>query len=732
MIAESRTASEAPLEKLTGTLDSIRSQRGGWMAGRLKVAGMLDTVSINGTCIAPQVGATYNLEGKWSTMESNGRTYTNFDFTYYSVDLPTEAEAIVDYLRQIAPGIGVARAWAIINEFGAESTMHVLKTDPELVAEKVKGLSVEKTMEVQATLVENERLEWVTLQLHGLIVGGGLGKATVKKAIDKWGHQAFDIVHTDPFILTELHGVGFLSADLVRAKIGISPEAPSRIRSGVIYVIREQCENNGHTFMRYDAFRKQILEALTIPLQIIEEALPDIKDVVVDKTELFGTHGYDIALRSTREAELNVAEKMAAMVSFGSSDHTIPTVNLEGLAEDQREAMAKVVRAKVLLLYGAPGVGKTYLVRRIIETFHGKRIALAAPTGKAAKRITELTGVDACTIHRLLQATHHGGGEFYFGRSDGNLLEESIVIIDEASMVDIHLMSSLCDAIPLASRLILIGDTNQLASVGPGNVLRDLIRSGIVETAELTTIKRQDAGDIVRNTHRIRDGKNIVVDNRSSEDFFWQEHENEQDIQDAIVDLVCNRLPKHNGGCDPVTQIQVLCATNSKGLLSCKTMNEVLQRHLNCNKPENGLDFAVCDKVIQTFNDYENNVFNGELGIVIEIEATAPSDSDWTMTVRFEGGREVKTKALKTGVKLAYAITIHRSQGSEWKIVVMPVHKSQPAILMQRNLLYTGISRAQQTFVGVGQKNETAKIIGRQSNLLRQTKLETFLRAAAV
>ena len=729
--ASTSSAPIAPTEKLKGTLEHIRSQRDGWMLGLIRDPDSGALSAAKGTCIAPQIGATYEFEGRWENHPKYGR---GFRFDSYAVELPIIEDAVIAYLQATAKWIGPSIAGAIVNQFGAENAMQVLKSDPER-ATTIRGITIERALEIQKQLVENERLELVTLQLHDLIADAGLGKATIKKALHQWGHQAYDVVRADPFELTRLHGIGFPSADRVRAKLGIAPEDPYRIRAGILYTLNEACRQNGHTFLREFDFRRLALEALTIPLPLIEAMLPGLVDkneIVVDPVDLgeASPSGYEIALYATRQAEIGVARKISQMDAFQVGECSIKDLDLSGLAEDQADALTRLVQSKVFILTGAPGTGKTHLVKRIMETFRGQRIALAAPTGKAAQRVTELTGAPARTIHRLLESVPGGPGGFTFKRNEDNPLEESIIIIDEASMVDIHLMASLCDAIPLTARLVLIGDVNQLPSVGPGNVLRDLIRSTLVEVAELRTIKRQDAGDIVRNCHRMRDGLNIVINNFQTKDFFWQDELLEESAANAIVDLVCNRLPGFKDGFDPIRDIQVLSPLRTRGALSCESLNLRLQSHLNPNLPVPGVQFKVCDKVVQTMNDQEHGVFNGEIGVVTAIGKLDPEDTDLTITVVFDSPtRVLQVKNAVADLDLAYCITVHKSQGSEWPVVVMPIHKSQPQILMQRNLLYTAISRAKEVFLGVGHQGEVSKIIRRQSQNQRNTRLEQILRA---
>ena len=329
------------------------------MVGSLRDAlGMIS--SVKGDCVSPQMGATYELIGRWDTHPRYGR---GFAFETYSVELPVEEDAVVTYLQATADWIGLSIAGAMVNEFGAENVMHVLKMDPERVAESIRGITIERAKTIQSQLIENERLELVTIQLNGLIAGAGLGPATIKKALLEWGHQAYDVVRTDPFQLTRLRGIGFPLADRVRAKLGIAPEDPYRLRSGILYVINEACRQNGHTFLRSWDFRAQAIEILTVPIPVIESMLPELVDeklIVVDRVEGADDGAYEIALHAMRQAEIDIARKLSLMDGFQSKSAIVvpPTVDLTGLAEDQADALTRLIVSKVFILTGGPGTGK--------------------------------------------------------------------------------------------------------------------------------------------------------------------------------------------------------------------------------------------------------------------------------------------------------------------------------------------------------------------------------------
>lgn len=391
------------------------------------------------------------------------------------------------------------------------------------------------------------------------------------------------------------------------------------------------------------------------------------------------------------------------------------------LFQDQEQAIEMIKNNRVSILTGCPGTGKTTTIKMVIDYFkqQGLRISLAAPTGKAAQRMTEATGERASTIHRLLGVEHLGNSLVFSYHAD-NPLETDMVIIDETSMVNVPLMASLLDAIEDSTRLLLVGDIYQLAAIGAGNVLKDLINSKVIKYFELNQIKRQDPGLIITNCHRIKNGEMIEIDNKNSKDFYFIEENDEQNIQSIIIDLVSKRLPEKYL-VDPVKDIQVLSPLNEKTELSCKSLNTLLENTLNKEEPIENYKFRINSKVIQTKNDYGHDIVNGDVGFVKDI-------SDGTITVEFENpSRIVDLPMYENYLQLAYALTVHKFQGSEMNVVVMPVHRGFGPMIMQRNLLYTGISRGRKIVVLVGQKDEVWKVIQRNQCQRRFTNLSTFL-----
>ena len=392
------------------------------------------------------------------------------------------------------------------------------------------------------------------------------------------------------------------------------------------------------------------------------------------------------------------------------------------MADDQQEALSKAVASGVFILTGAPGTGKTYTIKRIISSFPEARVALAAPTGKAAKRVYEQSGRLALTIHKLLEP-QKVGGRFVFTRDAEHPIEADLIVLDEVSMVDTPLMARFLEAVAPGTRLILVGDTYQLPSVGPGNILKDLIASGAVPSTELTIIKRQDEGLIIRNCHRIKNGEDIELGNSTARDFFVLKRDGDEAIRETILELVSRRFPESYQA-DPLREVQVITPLREKTALSCKALNEAFQRRLNPTPTLDGVRFKVGDKVIQTKNQYDLDIINGDIGYVRDIDKPARS-----ITVQFENpDRLVELPLYENDLDLAYAITCHKFQGSEARIIVVPIHRSFGPLIMQRNWLYTAVSRAREVCVLVGQREEVPHIIRRNRQQQRFTRLQDMLR----
>lgn len=564
-------------------------------------------------------------------------------------------------------------------------------------------------------LRNNEANENLQIALKDLLGGTKVSRRSVNQIIEKWGQDAPARIRENPYALIEaIDGVGFLTADEVARKIGYDFTGPPRLRAGIIHTLKDQAFSHGHTCLPVAKLLSEAEKILAVPPEGIGGQLGPLgKDGLVVAADGF------IYLKSYHDDEKLIAEKLKVLVR-----QTLPPgqPDFEGLADDQRESLSKAVASGVFILTGAPGTGKTYTIKRIISSFPEARVALAAPTGKAAKRVYEQSGRLALTIHKLLEP-QQVNGTFVFTRGADNPVEADLIILDEVSMVDTPLMARFLEAVAPGTRLILVGDTYQLPSVGPGNILKDLIASGVIPSTELTIIKRQDEGLIIRNCHRVKNGEDIELGNSTARDFFFLKREEHEEIRETILELVSRRFPESYHA-DPLRDVQVITPLREKTALSCKALNEEFQRRINPTPQLEGVRFKVGDKVIQTKNQYDLDIINGDIGYVLTLDK-----KDRTITVGFENPERVVSVPLhQNDLELAYAITCHKFQGSEARMIVIPIHRSFGPLIMQRNWIYTAVSRAREVCVLVGQRGEVPLIIHRNHQQRRFTRLQEMLR----
>lgn len=640
----------------------------------------------------------------------NHPTYgEQFQVEAFEIKAPEDSLAMERYLGSGAiKGIGPALAARIVRKFGND-TIRIVEEEPERLAE-VKGISEKKAREIAAQVVEKAdmRQAMMFLQKYGISLNLGA------KIYQKYGQKLFGILQENPYRLAEdIEGVGFKIADEIAARIGIHTDSDYRIRSGLLYTLL-QAVGEGHVYLPKEQLLSRAEEILGVDAEYMEKHLMDLaieRKVVIKEQEeqqlVYGSQYYYLELNTARMLnELNVRCPENPVLVEKNISRIEQTEGIV-LDEMQKEAVRQAAGNGLFILTGGPGTGKTTTINTIIRFFEaeGLTIALAAPTGRAAKRMTETTGHEAQTIHRLLELSGMGQEEqgVHFERNEQNPLESDVIIIDEMSMVDIHLIHSLLSAIVVGTRLILVGDVDQLPSVGPGNVLRDIIHSHAFPVVELNKIFRQASqSDIVVNAHKINAGQEVVLDNKSR-DFFFLKRYNADIIVRVLIALIQEKLPPYVQA-EP-TEIQVLTPMR-KGLLGVERLNQILQHYLNPPSPEkkeketSGGLFRQGDKVMQVKNNYQLEweirgkygipvdegvgVFNGDVGIVREINEFAEM-----VTVEFEESKfvEYSFKQLDE-LELAYAVTIHKSQGSEYPAVVIPLLNG-PRMLMNRNLLYT-------------------------------------------
>ena len=736
-------------ETVTGYIDHIifRNDQNGYTVMVLKQTGEEEMTCV-GTFPDISQGATIEASGNYIHHPVYGK---QFQIASFTEKMPEDSLAMERYLGSGAiKGIGSALAARIVRRFG-EDTLRIVEEEPERLAE-IKGISEKKAREIAAQVTEKAdmRRAMIFLQKYGISLNLGA------KIYQKYGQSLYNVLQENPYRLAEdISGVGFKIADEIAGRIGIQADSDYRIRSGMLYVLL-QASGEGHIYLPKEELFRRAASLLQVDISYMEKHLMDMaidRKVVLKEREketiVYPSQHYYLELNTARMlCELNVScpedekntEKRIAQIEKETG-----TV----LDEMQKKAVREATSNGLFVLTGGPGTGKTTTINAIIRFFEseGAELRLAAPTGRAAKRMTEATGYEAQTIHRLLELSgmpeeEREGHAVQFERNAQNPLEADVIIIDEMSMVDIFLMHSLLLAVTAGTRLILVGDENQLPSVGPGNVLRDIIRSESFPVVELKKIFRQASeSDIVVNAHKINRGEQVIPDNKSRDFFFLKRYDADIIIR-VVIALIQEKMPRYVQA--KPFDIQVLTPMR-KGLLGVERLNQILQRYLN--PPENGKKerelggqlFRQGDKVMQVKNNYQLEwevrgkygipvekgvgVFNGDTGILAEINEFAE-----TATVEFEDGRcaEYSFKQMEE-LELAYAITIHKSQGSEYPAVVIPL-LSGPQMLLNRNLLYTAVTRARKCVTIVGSEETFGEMIRNEKQQRRYSSLDVRIR----
>ena len=737
-------------ETVTGYIDHVifRNEDNGYTVMVLKGMEEERELTCVGTFPAITQGAAIEASGNYTTHPVYGK---QFQIASYVEKMPEDALAMERYLGSGAiKGIGAALAARIVRRFG-DDTMRIVEEEPERLAE-IKGISEKKAMEIAEQMTEKAdmRRAMIFLQKYGISLNLGA------KIYQKYGQTVYGILQENPYRLAEdISGVGFRIADEIASRIGIHTDSDYRIRSGMLYTLL-QASGEGHIYLPKEELFSRASGLLGVDSSYMEKHLMDMvvdRKLILKETEdgavVYPTRYYYLELNSARMlCELNILcpedeEMMEKRIN------RIEKETGTRLDEMQKQAVAAAASHGLFILTGGPGTGKTTTINAIIRYFEeeGAELRLAAPTGRAAKRMTEATGYEAQTIHRLLELNgmpeeEQEGRAVHFDRNSENPLEADVIIIDEMSMVDIALMHSLLLAVTAGTRLILVGDENQLPSVGPGNVLRDIIRSGCFPVVELKKIFRQASeSDIVVNAHKINRGEQVTINNKSRDFFFLKRYDADIIIR-VVIALIQEKLPRYVDA--KPYEIQVLTPMR-KGLLGVERLNQILQRYLNPpdeKKKEKEIGqrlFREGDKVMQVKNNYQLEweilgrykipvdkgvgVFNGDTGIMTEINEFAE-----TATVEFEDGRqaEYSFKQLEE-LELAYAVTIHKSQGSEYPAVILPI-LSGPRMLMNRNLLYTAVTRARKCVTVVGSETTFAEMIRNEKQQQRYSSLDRRIR----
>jgi len=713
-----------PADTVSGTVESIvyRNDETGYTVCTVKTAGGIrtreDFITIVGTCAAIWEGEELHAEGQWIRHPSHGQQFQAKNITCIT---PTSAEGIRRYLSSgMIKGIGPTFAQRIVDTFG-EQTLQVIDRESGRLRE-VEGIGEGRRKMIKESWTEQSGVReiMIFLQSHGI------GTAKASRIFRQYGTDAIAIVKRNPYRLCEdVWGIGFKTADGIALSVGIPHDSEVRARAGLIYTLQTEADDGGHCFTVDADLLLHAQELLDISVEILADALAKEYEkgtLVKEENRIY--------LRDLYRAETRVADKLRHLLdtprTFAPIDADRAITWAEGkmglrLAPLQREALDHAIRSKVSIITGGPGVGKTTIIRALTEIFGARKldIRLAAPTGRAAKRMSEATGHDAQTIHRLLKFNPSLGG---FEFNIDNPMSGDCFILDETSMIDIRLMDQFLQALPASVTLILVGDTDQLPSVGPGNVLRDLIGSNVIPFCRLDTIFRQDTtGLIVRNAHHVNHGE--ALETREGEsDFYFVETGDPEKIISRTVELMTQRIP-HKFKFDPLTDVQVLTPMR-KNLLGTENLNEVIQAALNPSGPSlvrGCTHYRRNDRVMQLRNNYDKEVFNGDIGFIKEVD-----EEDRTLVVLFDGRPVRYAQSELDELVLAYACSIHKSQGSEYPAVIVLIH-TQHYKLLQRNLLYTAITRGKRLVLVVGSSRAIAIAIKANQVRERRTTLKDRL-----
>ena len=735
-MTENSHTDEKKLETIEGTVESIiyENNDNGYTVFDLSSEDSDDIITACGILPGTVAGDKLKLVGEWTHHKNYGR---QFSVAYYEKQLPATSNEILRYLSSRAlKGIGPKTAKKLVDMYG-EDTLDVIENHPDWLA-KIPGITLAKAQEISDNFREQFGVRTLMMFCREY-----LSAAMSMKIYKKWGGAALDIIKSNPYRLCDdFRGIGFARADALAKSMGVENDSPYRIESGILYVLSEMSRQGGHSFLPYERLILLAAEQLAVSVESVAAAL----NVMSADGRLYRVKVENmdaVYQKSAYLCELQIAEKLDLLdricprLDMGDISRLIQRIELEEdkeYAALQHTAIRAALNNGVMVLTGGPGTGKTTVIRAVIRIFSDldMRIALAAPTGRAAKRMSEATRCEAKTVHRLLEMEFSDEDYAKFKRDENDLLEEDVIIVDEASMLDMYLMNSLLKAIKPGARLLLIGDSDQLPSVGAGNVLNDIIASERYTTVKLTEIFRQASESlIITNAHRVNHGQTPILDVKDN-DFFFLARAKDSDVAATIVDLWKARLPRTYGD-DIVNEIQVI-SPSRKGVAGTENLNRMLQAALNpqsnCKREKKVRDtvFREGDRVMQIKNDYDLTwerdgkegvgVFNGDIGIIETINTPAEQ-----MIISFDERVVAYDFSKLDELDHAWAITVHKSQGSEYPVIIMPIYSSCPPQLLSRNLFYTAITRAQKMVILVGQASVAQNMVDNNRQIMRYTGL---------
>ena len=720
--------------ELSGEIERITytNEENNFTIARLRVKGHRELVTALGYLVGVTPGEILKLHGFWVHHKTYGQ---QFKIEKYETVTPATERGIKKYLGSgLIRGIGPIMAHRLVEHFGKD-TLNVIEQSISRLQE-VNGIGKKRIRMIDMAWQAQKEIRNVMLFLHE----NDISSTYAAKIFKQYGKDSIQTIKENPYHLaTDIYGIGFKTADKIAEKLRIAKDSPIRAEAGLLYVLNQESDE-GHVYFPYekliDACEKELIESnREIIVQSFAKVESDRKIVIEDlnRDDSFLPNNKAVYLKRFHVSETGIARNLTAILRAEKHYRTIDTKGALSWVEkeiqmtfsdNQKLAIEASIINKVLVITGGPGVGKTTVINAIIRTYKkaGYRVLLAAPTGRAAKRMSEATGFKSKTIHRLLEFSPKTGS---FIRNDDNPLEGDLIVIDETSMVDTILMHHFLKAIPMHANLILVGDVDQLPSVGAGNVLKDIIDSGCVPTVKLTEIFRQAKSSlIITNSHKINKGDfpYIPSDFDKIHDFYFFLREEPEEVFEEVINLCKEKLPKHFGF-NPIEEIQVITPMH-RGIIGASNLNVELQKHLNKSKDElvrSGRLFKTGDKVMQIRNNYDKEVYNGDIGRIRSIDR-----EDQEINVLFDERLVTYENSELDELVLAYAITVHKSQGSEYPAVVIPVH-TQHFMMLQRNLLYTAITRGKKLVVLVGTKKAVAIAVKNNKPQMRYTRLKERL-----